>query len=277
MANNAYQRARTRVTFQGLVDVAEVREYLDEMRRSGVGTRKIADTTGLSRSTVWQIVRGATSAVRPETRARVLSLPHPHELIAYAPGLGASRRVRALHAMGWSFAEMARQLGWPSSRVSMLANHPGTIRRVSASEVKQLYQQLENQLPPDTKAARRSRLRSQRYGWAGPAAWDGLDMDDPACRPDGGWEPGRRTVSDLVEDVNFLLGMGETMEAIANRLNISQSYVRKLRGRSKDDDGLAGAAGRAAADMDGGQRGDPDGAGIQGRRQPAHAQPVHHR
>jgi hypothetical protein len=90
---------------------------------------------------------------------------------------GTARRLQALAAIGWPWRELARRLGTTDRWPSMLANqHTCTVNRGTADTVTALYQQLRYADGPSERA----RTLAGRRGWQPPAAWDGLDIDDPA-------------------------------------------------------------------------------------------------
>jgi len=252
------------------VDIVAVREHMQQLRSMGVGTRAIATSSGVSRSTVIRIIKGKELSTRVTTSELLMSVMSS-EAAAYVHGIGTARRLRALHAVGWSFNMLAAALQWPRSFVVRLAVNPKTVRTSTAAHVAKVYRQLEYRILPQTAAAIRSRKHATAQGWVGPAAWDGLDMDDPACKTENR-KTYRRTIADLTEDVMFLLGCGETVERIAQRLSISESYVRKL--RRGYEAGVQREIGAGAAGVDEDQWDQPADPGGEDRSQPAHAVPV---
>jgi predicted transcriptional regulator len=96
------------------------------------------------------------------------------------PAVGTRRRMRALAAIGWSCAALAREMGCSPSMVSQIQHGPApVVRRATARSVALVYERLSMRIPPDEDA--RTRLSAARKGWAPPLAWD--DIDDPDASP----------------------------------------------------------------------------------------------
>lgn len=157
---------------------------------------------------------------------------------------GVARRLQALAALGWSRADLAARLDIHS---------PGPLRRLFAGtgrpdlyeRVAELYERLADVTPPDTADARSARGDAAYRGWSTPAAWRGRLIDDPAAQPDhqavqqpqlaaeprtGHSEPRRAQRLarrqwgggvDLVEDLEWMLGTGETMFGACRRLGVA--------------------------------------------------------
>lgn len=100
----------------------------------------------------------------------------------YVDATGTQRRLRALARMGWSFADIGREIGagWrcPSRQLyNILAQkrvHLDTHKQVEA-----VYERLSHRQGPSPVAATRARKK----GWAPPMAWDAID--DPNDYPKG--------------------------------------------------------------------------------------------
>lgn len=133
------------------------------------------------------------------------------------PGIGTSRRLQALAALGWSFVEIAARLDcdkeWP--RRWAKRGHP-TIHRSTAEKIDRVYRELCMTLPPEDttqqkSAASRVRTVARRNGWVPPLAWDNIDTDpEPVDAPHLG----------LTED--------SIDEAVVERMLASGERTRKL-------------------------------------------------
>jgi hypothetical protein len=90
------------------------------------------------------------------------------------------RRLQALAAIGWPWAELNERLGYGprTQRISGLLVaehvHVDMERRVAA-----LYEELHMTKGPSSM----TRQRAVKKGWAPPMAWD--NIGDPWCRPKG--------------------------------------------------------------------------------------------
>jgi AraC-like DNA-binding protein len=97
------------------------------------------------------------------------------------PSVGTQRRIRALSRMGWTQRQVASRLGMtPWSLNKLLTTQ--LVRRDTAGRVAVLYRHLCGQAPAGDTVAWTRRWAELR-GWAGPADWDGAQIDDPAAVP----------------------------------------------------------------------------------------------
>lgn len=96
-------------------------------------------------------------------------------------GYRVERRIRALQALGWSSAHLARELGY-SHRDALLSMIRGQwCHRRTALRVFRLYERLCMTPGPSTI----TKARARKAGWPPPLAWD--DIDDPDEQP-AGWQ-----------------------------------------------------------------------------------------
>lgn len=125
-----------------------------------------------------------------DVERRVLALPIPNEASLYETqsSLGARRRLRALHALGWPTSDLAAALNWPAHKVgNILAERPVFI--VDHLAVCALYDQRwtwapeEHGIPADE--AEEARLAAAIGQCASPLAWDDDTIDDPMARARG--------------------------------------------------------------------------------------------
>jgi transcriptional regulator with XRE-family HTH domain len=96
---------------------------------------------------------------------------------------GSARRLQALVAIGYTQAEIARQMGTHESWVSRLVGGYG--RQVNAetvARIKEVYDRLAMTPGPSDRARR----HAHKHNWAPPLAWDEDTIDDPAAKPDVG-------------------------------------------------------------------------------------------
>lgn len=171
-----------------LVDADPVRAHLGHLTAAGVGTRRVATLTGLSRTTVLHItigLRGRSPAKRVERRVAdaILALtidPAPHSVL---DATGTTRRLRALVAMGWPQARLGAELGLTDTTMSALLAGRRRVHATTAAAVRGVYDQLWRQEPPPSGASTWARRRAAQRGWATPLAWDDDTIDDPAAQP----------------------------------------------------------------------------------------------
>lgn len=94
---------------------------------------------------------------------------------------GTRRRIQALHAIGWTWAALAPELGITRSGVGLLAgNRNPTSYASTAQRVAEVYERL-CMVAPVGSGAKRARTNAARQGWLPPLAWD--DIDNPDEKP----------------------------------------------------------------------------------------------
>lgn len=134
--------------------------------------------------------------------------------------LGTVRRLRALAALGHTFATIASVAGLDRWALTALARDGRAVVNIdTARGVANAYDTLSGTPAAPSRYATLARNAAQRRGWAPPAAW--LDIDDPADTPDTGWRPtARRTPDEVVEEYAHLRSYGLADETIAERLGM---------------------------------------------------------
>jgi hypothetical protein len=109
----------------------------------------------------------------------------------YVNPCGTVRRLRALHAAGWSFAAIGVQLGASTQAVhQQAAGDRAAVYAVTAARVADVYDRLWAAAPPsgtqfERAAITRAKARAASRGWAPPMAWDDETIDVPSARPSG--------------------------------------------------------------------------------------------
>lgn len=189
-----YETKRKRDALYGrgnLIEAEAVRDRLRELSAAGVGTRRVAKLAGLSRTTVMHItigLRGREPARRVERRVAeaIFAVPFEHAPHAVLDGVGTSRRLRALVAMGWPQARLAAELGITQTTMSMLIGERRRVHAVTAAAARELYDRLWQTEPPRSSASTYARRRAAALGWATPLAWDEDAIDNPDAMPDLG-------------------------------------------------------------------------------------------
>ena len=122
LANRDYARNRERHLSrvkQGIeqpvvkyVAATETREHLLWLRSFGVGRGTVNKLTGIGRTTLWEIARGDTKMVHPDTEAKILGLFRDTRNRAMIVDAELTwKRISWLQQQGWSKARIARELG----------------------------------------------------------------------------------------------------------------------------------------------------------------------
>lgn len=217
-------------------DAEPVRQHIRTLMAQGPGWEHIADTSGVSRSTVRALLyptggRTPTQRMRPDNAQRLLDL-RLHQLLK--PGTqidatGTRRRVQALAAIGWTISEQGRRIGQAPTNMWQLTRAERVTVRI-AERVTALYDEL-SMTPPDGWLADLTRTRAAKKGWAPPLAWDDDTIDDPTAVPDLGAKTRREDA--LAEDSDELIRQGYTVEQAAERLGVNRKYLDNVRKRAR--------------------------------------------
>lgn len=210
-------------------DAAPVREHVRALMAAGMGSKRVAEISGINLSTITMLLWGrggrAPSARILRTAAATLLALTPD----IAPGTsvdatGTVRRVQALVALGWPCSQLAVRIDvLPSNFIDLVHGRRGQVRRGTADTVRDLFDRLQAEVPAPGRATTRARRFAAGYGWAPPAAWDDDTIDNPAALPNltGGhdeavvlaWltgyvEPDAATYADRVEVLRRLVDAG---------------------------------------------------------------------
>lgn len=161
---------------------------------------------------------------------------------------GTQRRLRALAAVGWRYADIADEVGASRTRIGHLAvGLFPTVHRDTAAAIADVYDRLSMTAGPSD----RSRAVAAGRGWPPPLAWDDETIDDPAARPDRGHRElaafdevavARAMHGDRVhlrpieraEAVRRLTDAGWSARAIAARLHTTPRSVQRHRTAQPD-------------------------------------------
>lgn len=208
-----------------LVDAAPVRRHIEHLRANGMGRRTIAERSGVSETVINRLAGVDRSRpaqrTRPETARAILNVTSDQLADgAFIDGIGTTRRIQALVAIGWTQTEQARLIGWTITNLNALAHgHDHKVTRRTANLINDLY----NRLSMTPGPSQRARDIATRYGWAPPLAWDDDTIDQSHATPDTGTHTSRKQA--VIEDIHELRLLGNTTEAIAQRLRIKPSTV----------------------------------------------------
>lgn len=152
---------------------------------------------------------------------------------AFVPAVGTIRRIRALQALGWPYAELADRLGTVTREVWRWTTYT-QVRASTRDRVAALYDQLSATPGPSNA----SRKRAARKGWAVPLLWEGVNIDDPAARPMRDDRVGRLH---LLDEVEHLLDRPihrvdahehrAELEVLATRLGVDTDSIIRARQR----------------------------------------------
>jgi transcriptional regulator with XRE-family HTH domain len=198
LCRNHYETHRTRQKAYGrwetlYVDADPVRAHVQALRAAGVGSRKLNELSGVSRTSITALMTGRpfrgtgpSRQVYKATADKLLAVPvpsgyHGRALGANIGGCGTTRRLQALVAIGYTQHTLCRFLGISDTNASKLFTGRQTrVTTATAARVAELYDGLSMTPGPSQPA----RNRAKKLGWPPPLAWD--DIDDPDENPDLG-------------------------------------------------------------------------------------------
>lgn len=203
-------------------------EHVRHLRSLGMSTAAIAEASGLPRGTIRNLARGQARTHR-ETADAVLAVTPASVNTGYWVGAtGTARRLQALHALGYTWAELAAAI--PHARAMMLNIVYGRQEYVTgrtADRVRRLYDQWAMRVPTSDDRIRkghitRARSNAAANGWPPPLAWDDDTIDDPAARP-ARVRPERGTFA--LDDAVMLINTGSTWADLTKRLGVTRDAI----------------------------------------------------
>ncbi|GAA0200286.1 hypothetical protein GCM10009526_23670 [Glutamicibacter creatinolyticus] len=222
--------------------VNPVRDRLLELRDE-IGLSYTSQLTGISRRTLDGIIDGKLNNGNPRrsvsepTYRKIMFLQVPpymerpdNQLV---PAAGTIRRIQALMACGYSAKHLGRVLGVTGRRVSLYFEQP-TVKAGTARTIRDVYEKYWNVPPAASSYYERGGITrtlnaARRNGWKPPMFWDDDRIDDPTYTPVVPEIGDRRAVNRqlFIQEVEHLASMGDRLEAIAQRFDMSPGAVEK--------------------------------------------------
>lgn len=235
-----------------MIPTTEVRAFLAHWKAKGIGVKAIAAATGVAPSTIYRVT--ITDTVRSTTADRIMSFqPRLNDLAdrVKIDGTGTRRRLQALHATGWTWAEIGRELGCTGQNVRCIVEQVearnGHVTAATARTVRDLYDRAWQGPPTPANGYQvgeqnRARRRATARGWPPPLAWDDDSIDDPAATPHATTSRSvhtrNRPAEHLAEDVGFVLDADPfaTGAQVAARLGVTRDAVAQALKRTDRTD-----------------------------------------
>jgi hypothetical protein len=221
----------------GYVDSTPIREHIQYLVDHQLPMSSIARDAGVRYHCVLNISTGKwdTTRIRQATAIRAVDWhPNPRQQVVSA--IGAVRRLRALHALGWSWHVLSLRCPLTAAVITKIAAPAPPRRHINWdtwSAIHDLYEQLSATPAPKGQSSTQARNRARKHGWAPPLDWEGHDIDDPTVivKPSGVAKGnGFRERADVRrEEVARLTAAGLSIEQIAVRLGISKRHVVRYR------------------------------------------------
>ena len=190
----AYRAGRIRT---GLIDAAPALIGINRFTARGRSLRTLADLTGQDHRTLSDLAARRIARTQPRVIEAVLAVALPPS------DIGCVRRVEALMALGHTVAGIAGDMG-----VKPAALRQAMVRDRFSDRLALALVPVYERCSVTARSSRRSISRAA-VGYAPPAAWEYIDIDDPTASPDVGPET-NITIADKVAEVQHLMSLGET-------------------------------------------------------------------
>jgi hypothetical protein len=160
--------------------------HIRALRCVGRSNQYIATRARITHHQLRRAYRGDPIGWDIDRRIRSLNVPDEAVLHEEMSSVGARRRLRALHALGWPLEDLAAALGWGLHKVgNILDEYPLPVYDFLL--VCALYDQRWTWRPEDhgvdPTAAEQARLAARLTECVSPLAWDDDTIDNPKARP----------------------------------------------------------------------------------------------
>lgn len=214
---------------RGTIDAAGAAAHLAELQAAGLGTRRISELSGVSRSALQELTAPG-ARIHPTTNAAILAVRLPAAgpderlgAVVHIDATGTRRRLQALAACGWSIGALCTQACLHRQALDRAMNGAPLTTAGTARAVADLYDQVWDAAPPaHTPGHRRSvtitLAAARAAGWPPPAAWDDHALDDPTASPAEQPAPTAASAADRLDDFMHLLTCGEGPVSAARRV-----------------------------------------------------------
>lgn len=176
---------------------APVAAHIAKLRAADMTWDQIADAAGMNCN--WGIRdiaagrrRGGRVAVHTAEAIMSVTLPAAGDFTgrpdhALVPMIGATRRVQALVALGYTNQFIAQHANYPVEHMHrLLGGKAPTLTLKAHRAIAELFERIEAAPPPRGPSALRAQRRASERGWALPLAWDLDTIDDPTVTPHTG-------------------------------------------------------------------------------------------
>jgi hypothetical protein len=165
----------------GYKPAAPVVERIKALQALGWTLARIAEAAGVGATVPQAILAKGRARVLVSTHRGIMSVPLvPCESMRGVDALPTRRRVQALMRIGWPSRVVAERVGM-TSKVLLACVSDTRVSYSLAHRVADVYRELASRSGP----SRHARVLATRLGYAPPAAWDYVDIDDPRARPRG--------------------------------------------------------------------------------------------
>lgn len=155
-------------------------EHARALLTRGLTLAQIGRESGLQASTIRRLVHGQKTILAVNA-AKVLGVPlNVRVSLGDVPAVAATRRVRALYALGHLNWVIAQEAGVSRDTVCSLASGQWATLKVAADDgIRAAY----DRLSMTTGTSAKTKKLAEQNGWAPPLAWDDETIDDPKAVP----------------------------------------------------------------------------------------------
>lgn len=121
-----------------VIDATEARDHLRWLASVGVGSRVVAERTGLARGTVRDIITGEHANCLPKTAEKILAVgKYDRSSGARVDAADTWRKIDELLARGWTKVAIARRISSPTALALQIGRDE--VRASTAQKVTALY------------------------------------------------------------------------------------------------------------------------------------------
>ena len=182
---------------------------------------------GTSHTYVASIARGKIQRIAPAREAAILAIQsHRPTDTSHVASHSATRRLRALHALGWTWVAIAADADLSLSLIKTTARGEWAVIEARHDHaIRAAYDRLSMRLPVAEDRYQRSaigaaRNSARRKGWPPPLAWDDIDTDpDPT-----GWEYVPATRAEQLRDLHE---RGDSITTACQQLKVGRRTLEK--------------------------------------------------
>ncbi|MFJ8929302.1 helix-turn-helix domain-containing protein [Streptomyces sp. NPDC102364] len=211
------------------VDAAQTIAHTERLLARGWSHRQIANAANIGDRTVGEMLAHRERVLATTARAILaIEISDPPQAPRYVPILGSQRRLQALVAFGWPFADIARHIGFDALSIARIAQGANpNVLHTTAMTINRTYRHLSCTPGPSVRA----RNYAKKHGWHGPLAWD--DIDDPKANPEVELRGEKRGRPAQVDELRIarLVREGLTNGQIAQLVGCHVRTVTRARGR----------------------------------------------
>ena len=221
----------------GFMPAERVQTHIDGLLALRLPFASIGRDAGCTKRTVMNIHHGVYDNVRTRVAVPILRVDfHPNHRQGNVLAIGAVRRARALHAIGWTWRRVAEHTPGVSWTAIAQLTHPAADRVLIAWDtwlaLHDAYEKLSG-TPATEGRPTLARNHAAKHQWAPPLDGEGHDIDDPSVIVVPSGPPAPPSLREIAEarrqEVARLTAAGCSIAEIADRMGISQRQVQRCR------------------------------------------------